>query len=191
MVKSKVVFNHMATPWGRADYVEEIQPFLGVVGTAGHGGVKVSEEYNNKIPESVRNQSGWYEEDCEWCIPYLFLREFLFDKQYPEAHDCFKNWYWKQYEEIFETILSPEESFLKAEYIWKSQNAGKWHIICAQRLENGDVKLTLTVDGKREGFISKFEEKEVVMSKEDYKRSLSFGNKAAFTDEELIILRKY
>ena len=36
--------------------------------TAGHGGIKLSEAYNDKIPSALRAKDGWYEEDCDWAI---------------------------------------------------------------------------------------------------------------------------
>lgn len=54
------------TPWGDAQTADEVAPGISSVTCAGHGGYKLSPERNKMIPPSLRNASGWYEEDNEW-----------------------------------------------------------------------------------------------------------------------------
>lgn len=54
------------TPWGTAQWAEEDAPGITAVGTASHGGIKLSRERNRKVHPALRNPSGWYEEDGEW-----------------------------------------------------------------------------------------------------------------------------
>lgn len=69
------------TPWGAWDYCRQLAPGIFSVGTPSHGGIFVSAEVNKRIPEyaqqSAHNLPGetgqWYEEDCDWCIPFTFL----------------------------------------------------------------------------------------------------------------------
>lgn len=198
--ENQIVYKGMSTPWGKAQEIDVITPWLGCVSTAGHGGYKVAPQYNRFIPASVRKVGGWYEEDCAWAIPFTILAERIRMDVAPAhmdyinriirektAIDTFKCWYWREYEEIFDTIVKLTESRPKAEYVWKSQNAGKWQIISASTLDNGDVKIWLTVDGDRTEGVA---EKIVVLSKEDYKKSLSFGNLAAFDSIDLIVIAK-
>jgi Domain of unknown function (DUF7007) len=73
----------MQTPWGELQGTETIAPDLEFVSTAGHGGIKVSMPRNHQIPNWLKNRThnqlgryGWYEEDCDWCIPVIiFARE--------------------------------------------------------------------------------------------------------------------
>lgn len=60
-----------ATPWGRADYVEKYAPGINSYGTPGHGGFKLSAGRNALVDPKVRNDKGWYEEDCDWAIVAL------------------------------------------------------------------------------------------------------------------------
>jgi len=73
MSKETTVFPGMSTPWGQADYVTQLFPGVGIVGTPRHGGVKVCAELNKRIPEALRAEGGWYEEDCAYSIPFVVL----------------------------------------------------------------------------------------------------------------------
>jgi hypothetical protein len=65
------------SPWGLIDHVTPLGPDAVVVSTPSHGGVWVSPTALARIPEPLRETAysgrGWFEEDCDWCIPYLAL----------------------------------------------------------------------------------------------------------------------
>ena len=65
------------SPWGAIDHVEALGPEVVVVSTPSHGGFWVSPRAMATIPEPLRatpySGGGWFEEDCDWCIPYLAL----------------------------------------------------------------------------------------------------------------------
>lgn len=64
------------SPWGEIQYADHIAPGIASVGTAGHGGIKLSPERNRHVPAGVRRASGWYEEDCEQhAVCYTFPEE--------------------------------------------------------------------------------------------------------------------
>ena len=66
----------MRTPWGRAQDVEELSEGVLRVSTASHGGLKLSRERWEEIPESVRNvflNPLYAEEDCEEPIALALL----------------------------------------------------------------------------------------------------------------------
>lgn len=203
MESRQIVYEGMRSPWGKVDYCELLTPFLGSVGTPGHGGLKVSAEYNRKIPAIFRKEGGWYEEDCAWAIPMYFLQEEIqgnalegqldyINKTVREgvALQTLKQWYWKEYEQHFDVILSEKESNLKAKYVWASQNADKWQVICANCLDNNDVKLILTIGGKRSDNV---EEREIIVDRDVYnkiKSKTGFSSRIALDSFELIILDK-
>ena len=71
------------TPWGEADYVDELSEDMVVVGTPSHGGIgiRVGSDIAKQIPRKAiggfnRIQNGyiWFEEDCGWAIP-IYLSE--------------------------------------------------------------------------------------------------------------------
>ena len=73
------------TPWGISQNIETISRGIQFVDTIGHGGIKVSDELNKKIPNWVREGTfgklgldGWYEEDCDWCIPVIVFSKVFY-----------------------------------------------------------------------------------------------------------------
>ena len=67
----------MSTPWGRADYAKDLCEGIGSVSTPGHGGIKLNRQRNAAIPKPLRREGGWYEEDCDWAIPFFFFNADL------------------------------------------------------------------------------------------------------------------
>lgn len=63
------------SPWGPIQHASNLEAQHGVtaVSTASHGGIKVDAEINLCIPDYMRVASGWYEEDCDWCLPVIGL----------------------------------------------------------------------------------------------------------------------
>ena len=66
-----------SSPWGLIDGVCPLGPDAVEVTTASHGGIRVALTALARIPEPLRETSfsrdGWFEEDCDWAIPYLVL----------------------------------------------------------------------------------------------------------------------
>ena len=71
------------SPWGT---IQSCDPMsvegIYFVSTAGHGGIYVAPELRGRIPREAvesafvyqsRGLEGWFEEDCDWCIPYLIF----------------------------------------------------------------------------------------------------------------------
>lgn len=62
--------------WGPIQHITPLGPDAVVVSTASHGGVCVSRAALERLPEPLRHTAysgGWFEEDCDWAIPYLAL----------------------------------------------------------------------------------------------------------------------
>jgi len=72
----KIVKN---TPWGAAQHHEVLAPGIVAYGTAGHGGIRVDKSLQAKIPqcENFLNSRTWWEEDCDWVIPYIVFRDAI------------------------------------------------------------------------------------------------------------------
>jgi hypothetical protein len=66
-----------SAPWGPIDGVFPLGRDFVEVTTPSHGGIRVSLTALARIPEPLRETSfsgnGWFEEDCDWAIPYLVL----------------------------------------------------------------------------------------------------------------------
>lgn len=61
------------SPWGKVQSATRIAEGVVVVHTAGHGGIKLDRRRNAQIPALARRPGGWYEEDCEANVPFVFL----------------------------------------------------------------------------------------------------------------------
>ena len=72
------------SPWGVIDHADALGPDVVVVSTPSHGGLWVSPEAMTSIPAPLRSTlysgGGWFEEDCDWCIPYLALALHRFEE---------------------------------------------------------------------------------------------------------------
>jgi hypothetical protein len=66
-----------SSPWGPIQTVTALGPDALWVTTASHGGLRVSLTALSRMPESIRqtaySEGGWFEEDCDWALPYLAL----------------------------------------------------------------------------------------------------------------------
>lgn len=78
------------SPWGALRTVRPLGPDAVVATTASHGGVRVSAAGLARIPEPLRQTAcsagGWFEEDCDWAIPYLTLGLRAFEPERGEAN---------------------------------------------------------------------------------------------------------
>lgn len=65
------------TPWGQADNAVELAPGIVSYSTPSHGGIWLSAERRKQLPEVKTFLGGneWFEEDCDWAIPYVFFAE--------------------------------------------------------------------------------------------------------------------
>jgi hypothetical protein len=70
----------MNTPWGQSDSVEMVADGIWDVGTPSHGGVKLSCKRQALLPANAKLHNffktlAWWEEDCDWCVPFLVFRD--------------------------------------------------------------------------------------------------------------------
>ncbi len=139
------------TPWGRSQggtvYVEGIAAHS----TAGHGGFKLSAEWNRKVHAALRIAGGFYEEDAEWAIvaisfPHLFT---AFERRH--AEQTIKDSWPDAWEAMFGTELAPGESRTKDQRAFEVQHANDWVVISAitSQQEQGFVECVATPGGRR------------------------------------------
>ena len=67
------------TTWGAVDTITTIAPGIIFASTPSHGGIWLSQEREQQIPEEIRaiarefSPQQWYEEDCDFVIPTLWF----------------------------------------------------------------------------------------------------------------------
>ena len=96
------------TPWGNSQNIEKISRGLEFVDTSGHGGIKVSDELNKQIPLWVKEGTyrklglkGWYEEDCDWCIPVIVFSKVFYAWAKEENSDAYIACAHKMFKDLF------------------------------------------------------------------------------------------
>lgn len=121
----------MQTPWGRADSVEVLAAGIWAVGTPGHGGIKLDRSRNAKMPSYMRNQGGWYEEDCE-----VYKVMTVFSTDFPEtaresAKKGLKNWYPNEYEAFYGEALLEGDSFVRDQASFSARHKDDFVVLAA------------------------------------------------------------
>ena len=119
------------TPWGAAQTVEHVAPGITAVGTAGHGGVKLSTERNAAVPTALRNSSGWYEEDVEIekvvaIFPEAFTRSRTVAEMRDSAESSIRNWMPEEYEKWKGVTLEPGQSRERDRREWAKAHADEF-----------------------------------------------------------------
>lgn len=137
------------TPWGTASYVDHLAPGIVSVGTAGHGGLKLSRERNMAIPAPLRRASGWYEEDCEANIPLHFHAQDTSQDGDPDrlkemTSHSIKNWFPEKWEAYTGVQLQPGESTTKDRTSWETAHADDWVVSGASRVDGDDSLVNVT-----------------------------------------------
>ncbi len=66
-----------SSPWGPIQTVAPLGPDAVAVTTASHGGLLISQAALSRLPGAIQrtaySANGWFEEDCDWALPYLAL----------------------------------------------------------------------------------------------------------------------
>ena len=168
------------SPWGKIQYTTAIAQGVLHVDTSSHGGIKVDRKFNALMPDYLRREGGWYEEDCEWCLPFVALEEHFLCTGTPkiieiikqeEHRRIFVSYYWSEYERFYRVILQPGESRGKAEEVWKEAHKADWQCVTAYgdwhpRVPTGMVGRACTVGGKSDGERRVF----LLSAEEDHRR---------------------
>ncbi|ARQ95423.1 hypothetical protein [Bradyrhizobium phage BDU-MI-1] len=121
-----------SSPWGAIQDKRELAPGIWSVSTAGHGGIKLSRERNAGMPDYMRNEGGWYEEDCEWAkvavvYPIGFTRLVsvgdgpkVMESEY--AMTVLRNWHPDAWEKFSGLTLEKGQSLIRDEQLFKIEN---------------------------------------------------------------------
>lgn len=81
------------TPWGPTQVKVFYTDGMTFHHTAGHGGIKLSDDLNRKIPSALRTKDGWYEEDCDWAIVAVSYPRHFTDYEHACAVDTMIRYY--------------------------------------------------------------------------------------------------
>jgi hypothetical protein len=135
------------------------------VGTPSHGGFKLPRALNALVPETWRRAGGWYEEDCDWCIPvcvFAGLGVAVGDRSHVAAWDTLRNWHPACWEHLRPDMpkLTGAESYIRGEEEFEAATVnhlvvisamGDWCDALKASGAAGWVACYATMGGKREG----------------------------------------
>lgn len=122
------------TPWGLSDdggsiYADGITFYS----TPSHGGFKLNRSRNAMVPEYMRADGGWYEEDCAWSIvatvhPVAFATKA---GAIEAARKSFRDWYPEAYERFYGVTLAAGESYKRDEELFRAAHVNDFLGIAA------------------------------------------------------------
>ena len=159
----------MRTPWGESQESKKYARGIVFYYTASHGGFHLSHGMNAHVPSFMRNEDGWYEEDCE-AVKVIISFDYLFgDAAFLEALATLKDYYPNAYESLTGKTLRPEESYVRREEEAKKNLANSWVVSSAwgswnPKVPKGFVGVYATKGIERTG-----EAKYFLIPEEEYK----------------------
>jgi len=173
----------METPWGQSQVIEKASKAADdilFVSTSSHGGFFVPPERNAKIPEYMREPSGWYEEDVDWAVVVTSFPELFPDENVTQAKNTLRNWKPEAYETFYGEEIRPGESFYKDEAIFLSENKNKYIAMAAYGDGHKDVPKGMVVvfagkGGRTPAGMFPKDTAHFVVSQEEYAARSPFG----------------
>lgn len=151
------------SPWGTVQYGRVLADGIVRVGTAGHGGVRISPQRLTQMPPALRlGRQQWFEEDCEASlVDWAFHDDLgLSAEQTAYAERVVRDYFPEQWEAYTGRTLAPGESCCRDAEVFATTNAdkfvskgafGAWH----DDVPKGYVGVTAirTCDGARRTFL--------------------------------------
>ncbi len=172
--------NAPSTPWGPGQYVKTLARGVAEIGTAGHGGIRVSRGLAQKrmLPEILacaieRKHYFWFEEDCDYMLVVLSMPEIFPPELLGAARTSVKGWHPDEYTTLTGEAVAVEESYVLQQRRFKTETHERFVVRAAW----GDH-----TDGVPKGMVkvlgcraSDNAEKEALVSSEDYAKRGKFG----------------
>ena len=98
--------NRSHTPWGETQHMEVYAEGVAFHSTASHGGFHLDAAHNAEVPESIRANDGWYEEDCAWACVAIAFPELFTAYERRHAEKTMERWYPEHWSEIKDIIVN-------------------------------------------------------------------------------------
>ena len=78
------------SPWGGIQHQEVLADGIVAVSTASHGGIVLSAKRQRQLNykgKNFLNDNEFWEEDCDWAIPFVFFADEIKPSQDPEQFE--------------------------------------------------------------------------------------------------------
>lgn len=83
-----------SSPWGTVQGGKELLPGIWTIYTASHGGLWLSDERLDEMPEGMQETpyslGPWFEEDCDWALVAAIYPDAFTDQQHQRATDTLR-----------------------------------------------------------------------------------------------------
>jgi hypothetical protein len=140
-----------STPWGMAQLSRQFADGIVLHSTASHGGFHLAENANATIHALYRNDTEFYEEDCEWAkvahaFPHLFT---TYERRL--ADRTLRDYFPDAYERVMGVILNCGQSHMRDRQEFESVHRNDWVVIAALNSDHqpGFVECIATLGGIR------------------------------------------
>jgi hypothetical protein len=163
-----------STPWGVAQGSKVFQRGVTFYRTARHGGFRLGVRANAKIPEPMRNEDGWYEEDCE-AAKVMFIFRDLFAEDYDDAVVTLKDYFPDEYEAVTGEIVPEKESYVRSKCAFAEVMADQYVVVAAWGDYAPDCPKGYVIGLARLGGATFGRGKYFLIPEEEYKKRGRFG----------------
>ena len=164
----------VSTPWGGSQmaviYAEGVVAHM----TSGHGGFHLSEDRNAKIHLLLRNETPWYEEDCEWAIVAISFPHLFTDYERSIAEKTIRNTWPDAWEVIHGRALAEGESWAKDRRAFDERHAAD-HVVTSAILSDqhpGMTEVVAVIGGDRRASV---DERRFLVPSDEYAGRGRFG----------------
>lgn len=140
-----------STPWGSSQGATVYADGIVHHTTAGHGGFRLSDARNAKVPPMLRIDGGWYEEDAAWAIVALTFPDLFTIYERNCADKTIRDSWPDAWETIYGRSLGPAESYKRDAEAFAREHAGNWIVIAALRSDHHTdmAEVIATIGGRR------------------------------------------
>jgi hypothetical protein len=141
----------ITTPWGPVESSHCITPGITFYEAPGHGGIKLTPRMNAAMPAMFRQDSGWYEEDCEAAKVMIVYSRYFSDEQVKLARETVRR-YWNDAYLSWQALHQSSREVSDQKFFLK-QNRDAFISISAKsdrspEVPKGMVRVVATLGGK-------------------------------------------
>lgn len=140
-----------STPWGMAQVSRQFAVGIVLHSTASNGGFHLAENANAIVHALYRNNTEFYEEDCEWAkVAHAFPELFtVYERRL--ADRTLRDYYPDAYERVTGAILNGSQSHMRERQEFEKRHRNDWVVIAALNSghQPGFVECIATLGGIR------------------------------------------
>ncbi|MVA22766.1 hypothetical protein GOZ94_28095 [Agrobacterium vitis] len=140
-----------STPWGMAQVSRRYADDIVLHSTASHGGFHLDENANAIVHALYRNDTEFYEEDCEWAKVAHAFPDLFTTYERRLADRTLRDYFPDAYERVMGIKLTGSQSHMRDRQDFESLHCNNWVVIAALSSDHqpGFVECIATLGGIR------------------------------------------